>query len=85
MSLEGAERIRTAVRGFAGLCLTSRPPRQRASHRSGPQSRTWQEMLPMRRMGRTLHRANLVPGLMAHGAAGAPAPYRGSAIATRES
>jgi hypothetical protein len=38
----------------------------------------------MRRMGRTLHRANLVPGLMAHGAAGAPAPYRGSAIATRE-
>ena len=31
----GAERIRTAVRGFAGLCLTSRPPRQRACHRSG--------------------------------------------------
>jgi hypothetical protein len=29
---EGAERTRTAVRGFAGPCLTSRPPRQRAFH-----------------------------------------------------
>jgi len=35
--------------------------------------------------GRTPHHANLVPGLMAHGAAGAPAPYRGSAMATRVS
>jgi hypothetical protein len=30
---EGAERIRTAVRGFAGPCLTSRPPRRRGFHR----------------------------------------------------
>ena len=30
--LRGAERIRTAVRGFAGLCLTTRPRRrERAS------------------------------------------------------
>ncbi len=27
MRSRGAERIRTAVRGFAGLCLTTRPPR----------------------------------------------------------
>ena len=32
---EGADRIRTGVRGFAGLCLTSRPPRRRACHRTG--------------------------------------------------
>jgi hypothetical protein len=29
----GAERIRTAVRGFAGPCLTTRPPRQGKNHR----------------------------------------------------
>src|SRR5262245_37442720 len=28
VGLQGAERTRTAVRGFAGLCLTSRPRRQ---------------------------------------------------------
>src|SRR4029453_3834425 len=27
MTAEGGDRIRTGVRGFAGLCLTSRPPR----------------------------------------------------------
>ena len=32
---QGAERTRTAVRGFAGLCLTTRPRRQ-AAHRSRP-------------------------------------------------
>ena len=31
---EGADRIRTGVRGFAGLCLTSRPPRQKDVHAS---------------------------------------------------
>jgi hypothetical protein len=25
---QGADRIRTGVRGFAGLCLTTRPPRR---------------------------------------------------------
>jgi hypothetical protein len=30
----GAERIRTAVRGFAGLCLTTRPPRPARQNRS---------------------------------------------------
>ena len=29
--LEGADRIRTGVRGFAGLCLTTRPPRREAA------------------------------------------------------
>jgi hypothetical protein len=29
----GADRIRTGVRGFAGPCLTSRPPRRRSFHR----------------------------------------------------
>jgi hypothetical protein len=31
-SPRGAERIRTAVRGFAGLCLTTRPRRPDAGH-----------------------------------------------------
>ena len=35
---QGAERTRTAVRGFAGLCLTSRP-RRREPNRSRPPSR----------------------------------------------
>jgi hypothetical protein len=34
----------------------------------------------VRRMDGTPHHANLVPGLMAQGVAGAPAPYRGSAV-----
>ena len=34
-TLQGAEQIRTAVRGFAGLCLTTRP-RRRTGHRSRP-------------------------------------------------
>jgi hypothetical protein len=34
--LEGDERTRTAVRGFAGLCLTTRPRRQRRSIVAGP-------------------------------------------------
>ena len=38
---KGAERTRTAVRGFAGLCLTTRPRRQ-AAHRSRPPAeRQW--------------------------------------------
>jgi hypothetical protein len=28
MNRGGADRIRTGVRGFAGLCLTTRPPRR---------------------------------------------------------
>ena len=32
MSSGGAERIRTAVRGFAGPCLTTRPPRPARFH-----------------------------------------------------
>lgn len=36
---EGADQIRTGVRGFAGLCLTSRP-RRREGHRS-PRFRGW--------------------------------------------
>ena len=35
---QGAERTRTAVRGFAGLCLTTRP-RRRTGHRSRPPCR----------------------------------------------
>jgi hypothetical protein len=34
MRSRGAERIRTAVRGFAGLCLTTRPPRPARRNRS---------------------------------------------------
>src|ERR687885_424213 len=30
----GADRNRTGVRGFAGLCLTTRPPRPATAHRS---------------------------------------------------
>ena len=47
---EGDERIRTAVRGFAGLCLTTRPRRRCAGHASrghGARSRPRvQEKLP---------------------------------------
>jgi hypothetical protein len=34
MRSRGAERIRTAVRGFAGLCLATRPPRPARRNRS---------------------------------------------------
>jgi len=42
----GADRIRTGVRGFAGLCLTSRPPRRRACHRSGRKVALGRKRLP---------------------------------------
>ena len=78
------DRIRTGVRGFAGLCLTSRPPRRRVCHRTGPRESHLAGNGLRAQNGRTPHLANLVPGLMAHGVAGAPAPYRGSAMATRK-
>src|SRR5919109_2240023 len=34
LACQGAERNRTAVRGFAGLCLTTRPRRPAGGHRS---------------------------------------------------
>jgi hypothetical protein len=94
----GAERIRTAVRGFAGPCLTTRPPR-RSHHGTAAPRRVWRSV-PLRLSrccvtsslgefaGLTSERqngwqpddANLVPGLMPRRSAGAPAPYRGSAL-----
>src|SRR5215207_8022484 len=83
MTVGGADRIRTGVRGFAGLCLTSRPPRRAPAIVPAAKVALGRKRLTCAEWTHAPHLANLVPGLMAHGAAGAPAPYRGSAMATK--
>ena len=79
MRARGAERIRTAVRGFAGPCLTTRPPRR--SHHGTPRPcREFAGLTSERQNGWQPDDANLVPGLMPRRSTGAPAPYRGSAL-----
>jgi hypothetical protein len=75
----GAERIRTAVRGFAGPCLTTRPPR-RSHHRTPALARKFAGLPGRRQNEWPPSDANLVPGLMPRRSDGAPDPYRGSAI-----
>src|SRR5262245_525231 len=64
---EGADRIRTGVRGFAGLCLTTRPPRRKrkTSYRANfSPAGTGKDPADLSRIGSTLADANLVPGLI---------------------
>jgi hypothetical protein len=79
LAIRGADRSRTGVRGFAGPCLTTRPPRR--SHHGTPALACKFAGLPGNRQNEwPPSDANLVPGLMPRRSAGAPDPYRGSAF-----